>query len=78
VAERNARSVWVSSGPVRLDYIGLSMTLVHWRLVIDRSPGAVSSKLGGGAMSRDLLEEQNVWFWLVHLVVLPAQALQEN
>jgi hypothetical protein len=26
-------------------------------------------------VSKGLLEEQNVWFWLVDFVVLPAQAL---
>jgi hypothetical protein len=47
---------------------------MHRRLVVDRSPVVTVRTLDAGALG-DLLEEQDVWFWLVHLVVLPAQAL---
>jgi hypothetical protein len=48
---------------------------VHRRLVVDRSPGRVSSD-SGGPVDKDSLEEQDVWFWLVNFVVLPAQTLR--
>jgi hypothetical protein len=69
--------VGVVGGPVRLDYMGMPVALVHRGLVVDRSPVMVSDKLGI-FMSSSLLEEQNVRFRLVHFVVLPTQALRES
>jgi hypothetical protein len=57
--------------------MGMPVALVHRGLIVDRSPVLVSNKLGF-FMSSNLLEEQDVWFRLVHFVVLPTQALQDS
>jgi hypothetical protein len=48
---------------------------VHGRLVVHWSPGdALVYGLWDFAQG-DVLEEEDVWFWLVNFVVLPAQTL---
>ena len=53
---------------------GEGCALVHWRLVVHWSPAHLLDT--GQAMGMlGLLEEEDMWFWLVDFVVLPAQTL---
>lgn len=51
--------------------------LVHWRHVVHRPPRnwSVSVSVPTESQGRDSLEQQDVWFGLVDLVVLPSQTL---
>jgi hypothetical protein len=71
-----------SARPVACGLVSISLSdaktaveSVHGGLVVDRSPGHVSTD-SGGPVEGGLLEEQDVWLWLVDFVVLPAQALR--
>lgn len=50
--------------------------LMHWRLIVDRPPAGLSAN-GALGLGWNLLEEKDMWFWLVDFVVLPAQALPQ-
>jgi hypothetical protein len=52
---------------------GPAFALMHWRLVVDRSPEAVSNFYA--KKTEYVLEEQDVWFWLMDFIMLPTQAL---
>jgi hypothetical protein len=73
---RRAQCPWRVGSSVSLDLnVEMVVVSVHGRLIVDGSPVLVSGERGG-AVYPDLLEEQDVWFWLVDFVMLPAQALR--
>lgn len=51
-------------------------TLMHWRLIVDRSPAELSAG-ASPVFEENQLEEKDMRFWLVDFVVLPAQALSQ-